>query len=171
MKTVAAFAAVALILPALVPGAHAAGDKTGDKIAIVAAENFYGDIARQIGGDQVAVVSIMNNPDQDPHLFETTPGIVRQIAGAQIAVLNGADYDHWMEKLLTVAPRSNRKVIVAADLVHKKAGDNPHLWYDPATMPAVAKAIAEILGKTDAVHKSDYATRLASFPTSLKPLD
>ena len=82
------------------PCAHAADGKIDGKIAVVAAENFYGDIARQIGGDQVAVVSIMNNPDQDPHLFETTPGIVRQITGAQIVIFNGADYDPWMDKLL-----------------------------------------------------------------------
>ena len=130
--------------PRLSPQLRAARAADG-KIAVVAAENFYGDIARQIGGDRVAVVSIMNNPDQDPHLFETTPGIVRQIAGAQIAILNGADYDPWMEKLLSAAPQPDRKVIIAADLVHKKAGDNPHLWYDPATMPAVAKAVAAAL--------------------------
>ena len=73
---------------------------------MVAAENFYGDIARQIGGDRVAVVSIMNNPDQDPHLFETTPAVVRQLAGAQIVILNGANYDPWMDKLLAAAPRA-----------------------------------------------------------------
>jgi zinc/manganese transport system substrate-binding protein len=170
MRTAVRLAA-ALVLCALVPGAHAADGKTEGKITVVAAENFYGDIARQIGGDRVAVVSIMNNPDQDPHLFETTPGIVRQIASAQVAILNGADYDHWMEKLLTVAPRFDRKVIVAADLVHKKAGDNPHLWYDPATMPEVAKAVAGALGEVDAAHKNDYAVRLANFLASLKPLD
>ncbi|MGB9040926.1 MAG: zinc ABC transporter substrate-binding protein, partial [Pseudolabrys sp.] len=65
------------------------------RVAVVAAENFYGDIVRQIGGDRVAVISIMNNPDQDPHLFETTPAVVRQLAGAQIVVLNGANYDPW----------------------------------------------------------------------------
>jgi len=160
----ALFACAALILA---PPSRAADRK----IAVVAAENFYGDIARQIGGDRVAVVSIMNNPDQDPHLFETTPGIVRQIAGAQIAVLNGADYDHWMERLLSAAPQPNREVIVAADLVHKRAGDNPHLWYDPATMPAVAKAIAGALSAADVMHQSDYAARLATFLASLKPLN
>ena len=112
------------------------------KIAVVAAENFYGDIAQQIGGDRVAVISIMNNPDQDPHLFETTPGVVRQIAGADIAIVNGADYDPWMEKLIQAAPHPGRVVISAAALTGKKSGDNPHLWYDPATMPAVAKALA-----------------------------
>ncbi len=165
MKIAIALAALLALAP--VPAARA----DEGKIAVVAAENFYGDIARQIGGDRVAVVSIMNNPDQDPHLFETTPGIVRQIAGAQIAIVNGADYDPWMEKLLSAAPQPNRKVIIAAELVHKKAGDNPHLWYDPATMPAVAKAIAAALGAADAAHKSDYAARLATFLGSLKPLN
>jgi zinc/manganese transport system substrate-binding protein len=161
----AAFLAIgALVLAA--PARAAEG-----KIAVVAAENFYGDIARQIGGDQVTVVSIMNNPDQDPHLFETTPGIVRQIAGAQLAIVNGADYDPWMEKLIAAAPQPKRKVIVAAELVHKKAGDNPHLWYDPATMPAVAKAITAALSNADPAHQSDYAAHLATFLASLKPIN
>ena len=131
-----------------------------EQIAVVATENFYGDIARQIGGDRVAVVSIMSNPDQDPHLFETTPATVRQIAKAQIVIVNGANYDPWMEKLLAATPRAGRIVITAADLTGRKAGDNPHLWYDPATMPAVATAFADALTKTDTVHASDYAARL-----------
>lgn len=132
------------------------------KIAVVAAENFYGDIARQIGGDRVDVVSIMNNPDQDPHLFETTPGIVRQIADAQVVIVNGANYDPWMEKFLAAAPRPGRTVITAAALTGARADANPHLWYAPATMPAVAKAIAEALSKADSAHASDYAGRLMS---------
>ena len=125
------------------------------KLAVVAAENFYGDVARQIGGNGVDVVSIMNNPDQDPHLFETTPGVVRQIADARIVIVNGADYDPWMEKLLTAAPRPGRIVVNAAELMHRKPGDNPHLWYDPATMPAVAKALAAAFAAADPAHKSD----------------
>ena len=130
------------------------------KITVVAAENFYGDIARQIGGDRVEVASIMNNPDQDPHLFETTPAVVRQLAGAPIVILNGANYDPWMDKLLAAAPRQGRTVINAAQLTGRKPGDNPHLWYDPATMPAVATALAETLAKADSTHASDYAARL-----------
>jgi zinc/manganese transport system substrate-binding protein len=141
------------------------------KIAVVAAENFYGDIARQIGGERVDVVSIMNNPDQDPHLFETTPGVVRKIADAKIVIVNGADYDPWMDKLLAAAPRPGRAVITAAELVHAKSGDNPHLWYDPATIPAVARSIASALSATDAAGKDDYAARLATFLVSLKPLN
>jgi zinc/manganese transport system substrate-binding protein len=140
-------------------------------VKLVAAENFYGDIARQIGGSAVEVVSIMNSPDQDPHLFETSPTAVRQLAAAQIVIYNGADYDPWMPKLLKAAPRPNRTVIVAADLVHRHAGDNPHLWYDPPTIPAVARALAAALGKADPTHAADYQARLATLFAALKPLD
>lgn len=153
------------------PGARAADGKDGSKLAVVAAENFYGDIARQIGGDRVDVVSIMNNPDQDPHLFETTPGIVRQIADARIVILNGADYDPWMEKLLAAAPQPARVVISAGAITGAKAGGNPHLWYAPGTMPAVAKAMAEALSKADAAHAADYAARLSATLASLARID
>jgi zinc/manganese transport system substrate-binding protein len=141
-------------------GAAAPAHAAEGQIAVVAAENFYGDIARQIGGDRVAVVSIMNNPDQDPHLFETTPSIVRQLAAAQIAILNGANYDPWMDKLLAATPRAGRTVISVAQLTGRKPGDNPHLWYDPVTMTAVATALAEALAKADSAHALDYAARL-----------
>ena len=162
MKTISGllFAGLVALAPVLPARAQQA-------LSVVAAENFYGDIARQIGGDRVAVVSIMNKPDQDPHLFETTPGIVRQIADAQIAVLNGADYDPWMEKLMAAAPRPGRLTINAAVLTGKKTGGNPHLWYDPATMPAVAKALAAAFSKADAAHAADYAARLETTLASL----
>jgi zinc/manganese transport system substrate-binding protein len=137
------------------------------KIAIVAAENFYGNIAAQIGGDRVTVVSILNNPDQDPHLFETAPSVVRQIADARIIIVNGANYDSWMDKLMAAAPRPDRTVISAAQLVNAKAGDNPHLWYAPATMPAVAKAIAATLTQADGAHAAQYGSRLQTVLTQL----
>jgi zinc/manganese transport system substrate-binding protein len=160
-------AALIMALPPALP-AHAGGD---NKIAVVAAENFYGDVARQIGGDRVSVASLLSNPDQDPHLFETAPSAVRQIAAAQIVVYNGADYDPWMARVLAAAPKASRAVIVAADLVHKKAGDNPHLWYDPPTMPAVAGALAAALSAADPAHKDEYAARLKTFLVSLAPLN
>ncbi len=143
----------------------------GKKIAVVAAENFYGDVVRQIGGARVAVTSVLGNPDQDPHLFEATPAIVRQIAAAKVVVYNGAAYDSWMDQLLRVTAAPGRVVIAAADLVPKRAGDNPHLWYDPSTMPAVAAALAAALDTIDPARKDDYAARLKTFLASLAPLD
>jgi zinc/manganese transport system substrate-binding protein len=141
------------------------------RISVVAAENFYGDVARQVGGDHVVVISILNNRDQDPHLFETTPGVVRQTAAARIVIFNGAGYDPWMQKLLDAAPRPGRTAIKAADIVGKAAGDNPHLWYDPSTMPAVANALAAALRQLDPEHKEDYEAQLKAFIASLSPVE
>ena len=74
MKTVTGLALALGLILATAASVHAVDGKIG----VVAAENFYGDVASQIGGDDVAVASIMSNPDQDPHLFETTPGVVKQ---------------------------------------------------------------------------------------------
>jgi zinc/manganese transport system substrate-binding protein len=141
------------------------------EIGLVAAENFYGDIARRVGGDRVTVFSILNNRDQDPHLFETTPGVVRKVADARIVIFNGADYDPWMQKLLEAAPRRERTVITAATVVGKKAGDNPHLWYYPPTMPAIAEALAATLSRLDPEHKAGVEERLKAFLASLHPLE
>ncbi len=116
--------------------------------SIVAAENFYGDVAQQLAGPDVTVSSILSNPDQDPHLFEASPSVARLLSGAAIVVYNGADYDPWMSKLLAASRSPDRKVIIVADLVHRKPGDNPHLWYDPPTMPAYGKALVATLVRT-----------------------
>jgi zinc/manganese transport system substrate-binding protein len=139
-------------------------------VTVVAAENFYGDIARQIGGTQVAVTSILTNPDQDPHEFEASPSTARAFANAAVVIVNGAGYDGWAEKLLSASPAAPRAVVVAA-LVRKTAGDNPHVWYDPAAMPALAEALYGLLVKLDPVHQADYARRLTTFGRSIKPLE
>jgi zinc/manganese transport system substrate-binding protein len=140
-------------------------------INIVAAENFYGDVARQIAGPWAVVSSILNNPDQDPHLFEASPSAARRVAAADIAVCNGADYDPWMTKLLAASPSPHRGIINVADLVHRKSGDNPHLWYDPPTIPAYAKALTVMLAVRDPEHRNEYQQRLAAFLASLQPLE
>jgi zinc/manganese transport system substrate-binding protein len=142
-----------------------------EPIAVVAAENFYGDVAEQVGGSAVKVTSILTNQDQDPHLFEASASTARALAEARIVIYNGADYDPWMSKLLSASRATGRITIEVAKLVGKKAGDNPHLWYDPATMPAVAKALAAQLAKLDPDHRSDYEARRDAFDASLKPID
>ena len=140
------------------------------QLRIVAAENFYGDVAQQLAGANATVTSILSNPDQDPHMFEASPSTARDLSAAAIAVYNGADYDPWMAKLLSAARSANRKVIIVANLVHKQAGDNPHLWYDPPTMPAYAKALTVALSERDPAHKAEYAQRLTAFLASLQPV-
>ncbi|WP_233882730.1 metal ABC transporter solute-binding protein [Paraburkholderia flagellata] len=171
-------AGLALALGTAFGGASAAmaAQQAGSAaIAVVAAENFYGDVVKQIGGNYVDVTSILSNPDQDPHLFEASPKTARALQNARVVVYNGADYDPWMTKLLGATgggkSANNRTTIIAADLVGKKAGDNPHLWYDPKTMPAVARAVSAALGAADPAHKSVYDANLATFLASLQPVD
>jgi zinc/manganese transport system substrate-binding protein len=164
MKQSFLWVAVAIPLAMAIP-ARAAGPVT-----IVAAENFYGDVAQQIGGPDVKVTSILSNPDQDPHLFEASPSVARAIHDASMVIYNGIDYDPWMEKLLAAAPSPARKSIVVADLVGRKSGDNPHIWYDPATMLAAAKALAEQLSTADPAHSAAYQARLTRFEQSLRPI-
>ena len=142
-----------------------------DPVKVVAAENFYGDMASQIGGANVAVTSILSNPDDDPHLFEASPATAKALSDANVVIVNGVDYDPWMEKLLGAHKAAGRKEIVVAALVGRKPGDNPHLWYDPAYMKAAAKALVADLIAVDPAHKADYEQGEAKFIESLKPLD
>ena len=139
--------------------------------SIVAAQNFYGDVAGQVAGPGVPVTSIVNSPDQDPHAFEASPSTARALSAARIVVYNGLDYDPWMAKLVRATRSPERQVLVVASLLGRKAGANPHLWYDPAVMPAVAKAVANALATVDPANADGYNGRLAAFTASLQPLD
>ena len=140
-------------------------------ISVVAAENFYGDIVQQIGGKHVTVMSILVNPNQDPHLFAASASTARLLSRAKLIVYNGGGYDPWMEKLLSATDSPGRTIVVVASLIHKAVGDNPHFWYDPATMSALAKEIAARLSAEDDQHKADYESNLQKFLHSLDPLN
>lgn len=138
--------------------------------AIVAAENFYGEMAARIAGAGAKVTSILTDPAQDPHLFEVSASTARALAGANLVIMNGVDYDPWMTRLLSASKAPNRKVIVAADLLKRRPGDNPHLWYDPAAMPVVAAAIAQELIALDPANLAGYEARLKTVLAALEPL-
>ncbi len=140
-------------------------------ISIVAAQNFYGDIAAQIGGDGVVVTSILDGPAGDPHAFEITPSTARAVSEAAIVVFNGAQYDHWMDHLLAATPSSSRVTIEAAALVGASPGDNPHLWYAPETAGKVAGALADALVALDPGNREGYRARQAAFAASLAAID
>jgi zinc/manganese transport system substrate-binding protein len=139
-------------------------------IPIVAAENFYGDIAAQVGGSHVAVTSILSSPDQDPHLFEASPSVAREVSNASFVIYSGIDYDPWINKLLGAARSTHRETIVVAKLIGAKSGDNPHIWYRPDAMLALAKALSAALVKKDPADKTDYDRLLGRFDNSLKPI-
>ena len=140
-------------------------------LAVVAAENVYGDVAKQVGGEDVRVTSILANPDQDPHLFEISPSVARAVTTANIAIRNGLDYDPWMERLLAVARAPVRNVLVVADLAGRRPGGDPHVWYDAATMLALASALSHAYAAADPAHAEAYARRLEGFEASMAPVE
>jgi zinc/manganese transport system substrate-binding protein len=133
------------------------------RLRVVAAENFWGSIASQLGGDRATVDSIITNPNEDPHSYEPTASDARQLASAQLVIDNGVGYDPWAAKLLSANPASGRKVLTVGDLFGLKEGDNPHRWYDPANVEAVANAVTADLKQLDPTDKAYFHQRRADF--------
>lgn len=131
-------------------------------IEIVAGENFYGDIAKQIGGKYVTVTNILSNPNQDPHLFSSSPSTARSVAAADLVISSGIGYDTWIQNLLH-ANNKQPKQIVVADLLGKKPGDNPHIWYDPVTMSVYANQLVKELSQLNPEQAQYYQQRLGEF--------
>ncbi|MGN6162241.1 MAG: metal ABC transporter solute-binding protein, Zn/Mn family [Marmoricola sp.] len=145
------------------------GRDSDGRIIAVGAENQYADVIRQIGGRYVDVSSILSNPSTDPHTFEASPSIARKIARAGVIVQNGLGYDQFMNQLEQATSSRSRHVITVQTLLGKPDSTaNPHLWYDPATMPKVAVAIAAQLGRIDPKHKSTFQRNAAAFIASLQ---
>lgn len=132
-------------------------------IRIVAAENFYGSVAEELGGPYVTVMNVLNNPNQDPHAFSSNPSTAREVATADLVIYSGIDYDPWMKNLLAPTSKQPKKVLVVASLVGKKDGDNPHIWYDPPTMHAYAQALTAALVAVDPAHAAYFRQQYATF--------
>jgi len=139
-------------------------------LSIVAAENFYGDVAAQIAGPDATVTSVLSNPNQDPHMFEASASVARLLVDASIVVANGADYDPWMTRMLAAIQAPRRTVIVVANLIQHRPGDNPHLWYDPRVMPLYATALTAALAELDPPRSEAYRQRRRAFLASLQPI-
>jgi zinc/manganese transport system substrate-binding protein len=141
-----------------------------DELRIVAAENFYGGVAQQIAGASAKVTSILTNPNQDPHEFTSNAGTAKAVADADIVIYSGISYDPWMDKLLAAHGKPARVVIKVADLIGAKDGDNPHIWYDPKTMPALAVRLVDALAKLNPSGTAAYQQQLDHFHTEMQPL-
>ncbi|GAC1321265.1 MAG: metal ABC transporter solute-binding protein [Chloroflexota bacterium] len=139
-------------------------------LRIVVAENMWGSIVKQEAGTGASVTSIITNPNTDPHAYEPTTSDARAMAGAQYVVFNGAGYDPWVQKLLAANPVNRRSELNIANLVGKKQGDNPHMWYSPTYIMRVAGQISKDLKRLDPARASFYAKLHDRFVhTSLKP--
>jgi zinc/manganese transport system substrate-binding protein len=144
------------------------GDPPGVVVA-VGAENQYANVIQQVGGKYVQVSAIMSNPNTDPHTFEASPSVARLVSSAQLVVQNGVGYDTFMNTIEDAVPSGARKVITVQDLLGlPDSTPNPHLWYKPGTMTAVAGAIAADLGALLPAHAAYFKANAAAFGRSLQ---
>ena len=150
-------------------GSAAASAGKGQIVA-VGAENEYANVISQIGGRYVSVTAVESNPNVDPHTFEASPTVAQTVAGAQLVVQNGVGYDAFMNKVESASPSSSRKVITVQSLLGlPDSTANPHLWYMPRTMPAVAHALVQDLSAIDPSHAGYFAANARRFDASLRP--
>ena len=149
---------------------NAASSKSTTAINAIGAENEYANVLSQIGGRYVHVSSILNNPNTDPHTFESSPSVASEVSAAQLIVQNGVGYDTFMNKIESASPNPDRKVITVQNVLGlPDSTPNPHLWYNPKTMPAVAKVMAADLSELRPAHKAFFQARLKAFDRSLTP--
>jgi zinc/manganese transport system substrate-binding protein len=140
----------------------------GGKIVAVGAENQYADVIGQVGGEYVQANAVMSNPNTDPHTFEASIAVAREVGDAQLIVQNGLGYDSFMDSIESATPASGRTVINVQHLLKlPDSTPNPHLWYDPATMPRVADAVAAALSALQPAHKAYFDANAAAFTASL----
>ncbi|MCO7176894.1 metal ABC transporter solute-binding protein [Sporolactobacillus kofuensis] len=169
------FMSVLILLAGILSGCGSKSASNGNnseskKISIVSAEDFYGEVAKAVGGNHVTVTSILNKPNMDPHDFEATPQTARVVSRANLVIYNGIGYDDWMGRLVS-NKKDNQVIRVGEDVMNKKNGDNEHLWYQPETLPALAHHLADQLAKIDSAHADQYKENAATFITTLKPIN
>jgi zinc/manganese transport system substrate-binding protein len=164
-----AMAAATALLATACSSATAAGNTGGtDSIQAIGAENEYANVIQQIGGKYVQVTAIMSNPNTDPHTFEASPAVAREISNASLIVQNGVGYDTWASDIEKAVPASSRKIVDVQQLLGlPDSTPNPHLWYNPTTMPKVATAIANDLATIQPAHASYFKANAAKFTQSL----
>jgi len=136
-------------------------------VNVVAAENFYGNVAAQLGGGKVNVTSILSDPNVDPHEYESSVEDARALAAADLVIENSGGYDDWMDKLLSASPSSRRVLLKGFDIAPTKLPDNEHVWYNVDNVQAIAQAVTESLKKLDPANAPLYAKNLETFEGSL----
>ncbi len=164
--------AIVLVAILIIAGGWAAissGEINGgsNKIQVVAAENFWGSLVSQIGGSHVQVFSIVSDPNADPHEYESNTADARAVATADYVIINGAGYDSWAQNLINAGTKADARVLNVADLLGKKNGDNPHMWYDPTYVNEVALQMEKDLISIDPADTTYFQQQYADLTTAL----
>jgi zinc/manganese transport system substrate-binding protein len=151
--------AVTAALSACGSASHVA---SGGTLRVVAAEDCWGSIAAQLGGDKVTATSIITNPDADPHDYEPTPSDARRLAAANVVIINGVGYDAWASKLAKANGSSGQAVLTVGTLVKQPDDGNPHRWYDPNDVRTVMAQLTADYKRADPKDATYFGQQLAT---------
>lgn len=136
--------------------AGAAQDDGDRRLDVVASTDVWGSVASAVGGDTVEVTSIIDDPSADPHSYESTPSEAAEVLGADLVVFNGGGYDEFMTQVLE-SDDGAVATIEAVAVAGPAAAGNEHVWYDLATVKAVAGDVGEKLGKLAPAQAATFA--------------
>jgi zinc/manganese transport system substrate-binding protein len=153
------------------PNQNLYNSSSGNQIRIVAAENFWGSLIQQLGGTHVNVTSIVTDPNADPHEYESNAADARDIANANLVIVNGVGYDDWALKLISANSNPNQTVLNVAQNLGIPNGSNPHLWYNPVYVNATVKQMYLDLVKIDPADAAYYQQRYENVTASLAQVD
>jgi zinc/manganese transport system substrate-binding protein len=165
---VAALAMAAVTAAACGSGAAAPAD---GKIKVVASTDVWGSVVKAVGGDDVNVTSIIDDPTKDPHDYEVKPADTAAVAGAQLLVSNGMGYDEFFAKTVSTVGKGKPSVVAFEVSGKQQAADtNEHLFYDLPTVQKVADKIAADLGGIDGAKKATFDTNAKAFDSKIDEL-
>jgi zinc/manganese transport system substrate-binding protein len=142
----------------------------GPRVPVVGTENFYADLLTRVGGTRVQVTSFIDDPNANPHTFESSPEDAAIVADAKLVIVNGLGYDDFMQQLLGTAADPERRVIDVQDVLDLPDGANTHVWYDPAAMPKVAALVTQALAALEPGNAAYFQTREQAYLASLQPI-
>jgi zinc/manganese transport system substrate-binding protein len=169
-RTVTALLALATLgFTAACGNAGGATPAANGKISVVASTDIWGSVANAVGGDQVEVTALLDDPAADPHSHEGDAAEATKLDGAALVLYNGGGYDDFFVDMVNVAAPDARKA-VAYDLSGHPAGENEHVWYDLPTVKKVADKVAAELGAVAPDRKAAFDANAKTFDGKIDKL-
>jgi zinc/manganese transport system substrate-binding protein len=173
-RSVLAAALIIVVIGGLFAGLYFTGSFTGTSgtgnggvIEVVAAENFWGSLASQLGGSHVHVLSIVTDPNADPHEYESNTADAKAIANASFVIVNGAGYDTWALRLIAASANPHQTVLNVQELLGQQLGGNPHYWYSPYYVNSTVRAMYNDLLAIDPANSAYYKQQYAAMNVSI----
>ncbi len=167
------------------------------KLRVIASFSILGDIVAQVGGEQVEVTTLVPAMG-DAHVFQPTPSHARAVAGADVLVINGLNFEPWLDRLVTASGFKGRHIVAAEGIKPREMGGHghahhhhgpggapggddhddhdhgvadPHVWHDLQRMQTYVTTIAQGLAAADPAHAEGYRARGTAYAAELKALD